>query len=221
MSTIPCEIIRSNRKTIALVIDSEGGLIVRAPNDISEREIDDFISRKKRWILEKQQQVSAFGEKHTPVVVATGDSILYVGNTYTIIQEAVKEISISGTTLSVPEGYGIDKVICWLRNEARTVIQERVDRYASIMGVSYTSVKMSDAKARWGSCSTKNKLNFAWRLIMCPVSVIDYVVVHELSHIDYKNHSQAFWARVKTVLPNYKEQQDWLKINRKLMEIIG
>ena len=55
---------------------------------------------------------------------------------------------------------------------------------------------------------------------MCPMAVIDYVVVHELSHIDYKNHSPVFWARVKTVLPNYKEQQDWLKVNRKILEII-
>ena len=221
MSTIPYKIIRSNRKTLALVIDSEANLIVRAPLHISDREIDDFIARKKRWILDKQQQVSAFGEKHTPVTVATGDSILYLGNTYTIIHEPVAEISITGTTMSIPEGYGMDEVICWLRNEASTIIQERVERYANIMGVSFLSVKMSEAKARWGSCSTKNNLNFAWRLIMCPVAVIDYVVVHELSHIEYKNHSAAFWARVKTVLPNYQEQQDWLKVNRKLMEIIG
>ena len=153
--------------------------------------------------------------------IATGDSILYMGNSYTIMQEAAKAISISGTTLSVPEGCGIDEVICWLQNEASTIIQERVTRYANIMGVSYVSVKMSNAKSRWGSCSTKNNLNFAWRLVMCPISVIDYVVVHELSHIEYRNHSQAFWARVKTVLPNYREQQDWLRANRELMEIIG
>ena len=221
MSTIPCEIIRSNRKTLALVIDSEAKLIIRAPLHISDRKIDEFIARKKRWIFEKQQQVSAFGEKHTQVTVATGDSILYLGNTYTIMHEPVTEISIIGTTMSIPKGYGMNEVICWLRNEANTVIQERVERYANIMGVSFLSIKMSEAKARWGSCSTKNNLNFSWRLIMCPIAVIDYVVVHELSHIEYKNHSTAFWARVKTVLPYYQEQQDWLKVNRKLMEIIG
>ena len=82
------------------------------------------------------------------------------------------------------------------------------------------TVKLSEAKARWGSCSTKNNLNFSWRLVMCPLSVIDYVAVHELSHITYKNHSPAFWARVKTVLPTYEDDQEWLKANRKLMEII-
>lgn len=220
MSTIPCEIVRSNRKTLALVIDSDANLIVRAPLHISDGEIDDFITKKKRWILEKRQTVSAFGEIHTPVTVATGDSILYLGNTYTVMHEPVTEINITGTIMSIPEEYGIDEVISWFRSEANNVILERVTRYANIMGLSFLSVKMSEAKARWGSCSSKNNLNFAWRLIMCPVAVIDYVVVHELSHIEYKNHSTAFWARVKTVLPNYQEQQDWLKVNRKLMEII-
>lgn len=92
--------------------------------------------------------------------------------------------------------------------------------YSNVMGVTPGIIKLSEAKARWGSCSTKNNLNFAWRLVMCPLSVIDYVVVHELSHITYKNHSPAFWARVKTVLPTYEDAQEWLRINKKLMEII-
>jgi hypothetical protein len=79
---------------------------------------------------------------------------------------------------------------------------------------------MSEAKRRWGSCGAGNTLNFAWRLVMCPQSVIDYVVVHELSHITYKDHSAKFWTRVATVMPNYREAQDWLRLNRRLMEII-
>ena len=105
-------------------------------------------------------------------------------------------------------------------SEALRIITERVNNYAGIMSVTPGTIKLSEAKARWGSCSAKNNLNFAWRLIMCPLSVIDYVVVHELSHITYKNHSPAFWARVKAVLPNYEDDQDWLKVNKKLMEIL-
>ena len=108
----------------------------------------------------------------------------------------------------------------WLKTEAGKIIEERVARYASIMGVNYAGVEMSEAKGRWGSCRSKDSLNFAWRLVLAPLGIIDYVVVHELSHITYKNHSHQFWARVKTVLPNYKKQQDWLKANRRLMEII-
>lgn len=114
----------------------------------------------------------------------------------------------------------METIAAWLKSEAGKIIEERVARYANIMGVNYAGVKMSEAKGRWGSCSSKDSLNFAWRLVLAPLGIIDYVVVHELSHITYKNHSPQFWARVKTVLPNYKEQQDWLKANRRLMEII-
>ena len=145
---------------------------------------------------------------------------MYLGSSYAIIKDAVDAVEISGNELVVPEDYDVEALTAWLKEQAMQTISERVALYATIMGVTPGTVKLSEAKARWGSCSTKNNLNFAWRLIMCPLSVIDYVVVHELSHITYKNHSPAFWARVKTVLPTYEDDQEWLKVNKKLMEII-
>ena len=220
MQEIAYQVVRSNRKSVALVIDNEANLIVRAPLQMQDATIEEFVRKKKRWINEKQQQVAAFGEKHPPVVVETGESIMYLGSTYAIIKDAVDAVQVSGNELFVPNEYGIVEMTEWMKSEAMCVISERVSNYAGIMGVTPGEIKLSDAKARWGSCSTKNNLNFAWRFIMCPLSVIDYVVVHELSHITYKNHSPAFWARVKTVLPNYEDNQDWLKVNKKLMEII-
>lgn len=214
------QIIRSNRKSVALVIDNEANLIVRAPLQMSESDISAFVQKKKGWINEKQQQVAVFGEKHPPIVVETGESLMYLGNSYAIIKDAVDAVQLSGNEMLVPNDYSLAEMTEWLKAEALQMISERVTNYAGIMGVTPGEVKLSDAKARWGSCSAKNNLNFAWRLIMCPLSVIDYVVVHELSHITYKNHSPAFWARVKTVLPNYEESQDWLKANRKLMDVI-
>jgi predicted metal-dependent hydrolase len=220
MSEIPYEVVRSDRKTIALVIDSDAKLIVRAPLRAKNKDISGFIEKKRHWIEEKQKQVLAFGEKHSPVIVANGESLIFMGSTYTILLEDVTDIQISGVYILIPLDGTTDSIIEWMKKEALTVLKERVERYAQIMGVKYSAIKLSDAKARWGSCSVKNSLNFAWRLIMCPLPVIDYIVVHELSHIAYKNHSASFWARVRTILTDYKESQDWLKINRKLMEII-
>ncbi|HFJ5526511.1 TPA: M48 family metallopeptidase [Enterococcus faecium] len=220
MQEIAYQVVRSNRKSVALVIDNEANLIVRAPALMPDTVIDEFVRRKKRWINEKQQQVAVFGEKHPPVVVETGESIMYLGSNYAIIKNDVDEVDISGNELIVPENYDIEALTAWLKGQAMQIISERVTLYANVMGVTPGTVKLSEAKARWGSCSTKNNLNFAWRLVMCPLSVIDYVVVHELSHITYKNHSPAFWARVKTVLPTYEDGQEWLKLNKKLMEII-
>lgn len=220
MNSIPYKVIRSDRKSIALVIDNEANLVIRAPHNTKDKEIADFVDKKRHWIFDKQHQVSVFGEKHSPLLIETGESILYLGDTYTLLRDDVSEIKISSTNILIPENYNKENVVTWMKNEASKLLNERVAKYAGLMGITYESVKMSEAKARWGSCSVKNNLNFAWRLIMCPIAVIDYVVVHELSHVTYKNHSPAFWARVKTVLPHYKEQQDWLKVNRKLMEIV-
>lgn len=220
MQEIAYQVVRSNRKSVALVIDNEANLIVRAPALMPDTVIDDFVRKKRRWINEKQQQVAVFGEKHPPVVVETGESIMYLGSNYAIIKDSVDMVEVSGSELIVPENYDVDALTAWLKEQAIQIISERVALYANIMGVTPGTIKLSEAKARWGSCSTKNNLNFAWRLIMCPLSVIDYVVVHELSHITYKNHSPAFWARVKTVLPTYEDNQEWLKVNKKLMEII-
>ena len=220
MNEKPYKIIRSERKSIALVIDSEANLVVRAPHRVKDSDIENFVDKKKRWITDKQHQISTFNEKHSPVLIESGESLLYLGNTYTILRDNITDIQFSSTNILIPNGYSKTNVIEWLKTEAEKILTERVERYSSVMGVKYSSIKLSEAKARWGSCSVKNNLNFAWRLIMCPIAVIDYIVVHELSHITYKNHSSGFWARVKTVLPNYKEQPDWLKVNRKLMEII-
>ena len=146
---------------------------------------------------------------------------MYLGSNYAIIKDAVEEVEVSGNELVVPETYDVEALTVWLKEQAKQIISERVALYANVMGVTPGIVKLLEAKARWGSCSTKNNLNFVWRLIMCPLSVIDYVVVHELSHITYKNHNPSFWARVKTVLPTYEDDQEWLKVNKKLMEIIS
>lgn len=220
MQEISYQVVRSNRKSVALVINNKADLIVRAPTHMSDEAIDAFVQKKRRWINEKQQQVAVFGEKHPTVVVETGESIMYLGSSYAIIKDNVAMVEISGNELIIPEDFDIVSLTTWLKEQAMKIISDRVAMYANVMGVTPGTVKMSDAKARWGSCSGKNNLNFAWRLIMCPLSVIDYVVVHELSHITYKNHSQAFWARVKTVLPTYEDDQEWLKVNKKLMEII-
>lgn len=220
MQDIAYQVVRSNRKSVALVIDNEANLIVRAPIQMPDKTIDEFVHKKRRWINEKQQQVAVFGEKHPPVVVETGESIMYLGSNYAIIKDAVESVEVSGNELLVPENYDVEELTSWLKEQATQIISERVALYANVMGVVPGTIKLSEAKARWGSCSTKDNLNFAWRLIMCPLYVIDYVVVHELSHITYKNHSSAFWARVKTVLPIYEDAQEWLKINKKLMEIL-
>ncbi len=220
MNEIPYEIVRSNRKTLALTIDSEARLIVRAPMQLDEEVIRDFIKKKSRWITDKQRHVRDYATKQSEFLLEDGENVLYLGKSYAVLLKDVKEVSMDGNFLILPKNMTLEEFSYWMKIQGDSIIRERVDHYSNLMGAKYSSVKMSNAKRRWGSCGAGNTLNFAWRLVMCPQSVIDYVVVHELSHITYKDHSAKFWTRVATVLPNYRESQEWLRLNRKLMEVI-
>ena len=86
---------------------------------------------------------------------------------------------------------------------------------ALVMGVAPTGIKITGAKTRWGSCSSKNSINFSWRLVMADDEIIDYVIVHELAHIKELNHSPRFWAVVEGTLPDYKSRRSRLKLLQK------
>lgn len=96
---------------------------------------------------------------------------------------------------------------------ARTIFPERVQLYAGQMQVGYGRITIREQKTRWGSCSAKGNLNFNWRLVLAPEQVLDYVVVHELAHRKYMNHSKAFYDVVAEVMPDYRQWQKWLKEN--------
>lgn len=96
---------------------------------------------------------------------------------------------------------------------AKRMIPERVEYYASIMGVTYGRITIREQKTRWGSCSGKGNLNFNWKLVLMPEGALDYVVVHELAHRKEMNHSKAFWEIVGEVLPDYRERKKLLSQN--------
>lgn len=100
-----------------------------------------------------------------------------------------------------------------LRNAAQKTIPPLVERYSKIMGLKASSVKITSAEKRFGSCSGKNGLCFSWRLMAYPTAAVEYVVVHELAHIKHHNHSPAFYALIKKYMPDYKERQKLLKSN--------
>jgi len=101
----------------------------------------------------------------------------------------------------------------WYRKEAARILKKRVEQYASQYGFQYKKVGVTSARTRWGSCSASGALNFSWRLIMAPLDVVDYVIVHELVHTQVHNHSKQFWKRVGTIMPDYEERRKWLRRN--------
>lgn len=104
-----------------------------------------------------------------------------------------------------------------LADGALKELQPRVRYYASLMGVTYGRITIRNQTGRWGSCSSVGNLNFNCLLMLAPQEVCDYVIVHELAHRKEMNHSAAFWAQVEAVLPDYRQQEKWLKTQGKVL----
>ncbi len=107
----------------------------------------------------------------------------------------------------------------WYKHQAVEIIRKRVEWFTELYALEYKSIKLTDAKKRWGSCGPSNSLNFSWRLIMAPMEVIDYVIVHELCHTVEKNHTKDYWVKVKTIIPDYMKRRDWLEKNQQMLDL--
>jgi predicted metal-dependent hydrolase len=217
------EIIRTHRKTIALEIQSNARLIVRAPYRVSEKYIQDLVNRKSRWIFQKKTLVQDKGRSDTKKEFVNGEEFLYMGDMYKlhIVDRPEPAFTFDKafylSTNYLPQANEI--FIQWYKQEALKNITQRTENLAQSVGLNYEKIKISNATKRWGSCSHNGNMNFNWRLIMAPSQVIDYVIAHELAHLTEKNHSKAFWNRVSVLFPGYEQHKDWLKKNGHILKI--
>lgn len=211
---IPITIVRSPRRSIALQIQPDGSVLVRAPRFILNFQINRFIEEHADWIEKHVGVLEKSGKKKRQFI--EGEEFLYMGKTHILTLGPSRTIETKDERLYFPKflAFRMQKELTeWYQKQAQDIISERVAFHAKSMGVSYSTIYFSDTKSKWGSCSHDDKLQFNWRLIMAPYIVINYVVVHELSHIREKNHSRAFWKIVEMHNPSYRQQIKWLKTN--------
>ena len=210
------QIIRSKRKTIALIIQRDGALIVRAPLRASETMIREFVEKSSAWIQKKQAQVRAVVPPPAKQYIP-GETFLFLGRLVPLeIVKGQKTALALDTHFKLAEwaqGNAEQVFQQWYREQARQILPGRVHLFASQHNLQVQKIRIGSARTRWGSCNAKGVLSFSWRLILTPVEVVDYVVVHELAHTLIHNHSKRFWKQVEKFLPDYKERKKWLRTN--------
>lgn len=217
-------ILRSRRKTLALIVRSDGSLEVRAPLRLSRAEIQAFVESKAAWIARQRARLSAADPPPARIGYANGSRLWLLGQSLRIeyTRSTSGTIRAAGQCILIPArmqsnaGAALES---WYRAQARRVIRQRADYYAGKHGLRYSGIRISAARSRWGSCGVNNRLNFPYRLVMAPIEVIDYVVVHELVHTVERNHSRAFWAKVAEILPDYRLEREWLKRNGRWLDL--
>jgi predicted metal-dependent hydrolase len=216
------QFIRSRRRTIAIQVRPDGQIWVRAPLRAPERLIREFVESKAGWIRRKQAEAL----KHAPATAkhfGVGERFLFLGREYPLVVVEKQRVALTFEGRFILSQKALPRAAQafeqWYKAQALKVLSERVGYYAARHGFEPGRIRISSARTRWGSCSSKGTLSFTWRLVMAPLEVIDYVVLHELVHLKVKNHSKTFWGSVAALMPEYKRHVAWLKKNGTLLTL--
>lgn len=215
-------LVRAKRRTIALIVERDGSLTVRAPRRATLNDIYGFIAEKTDWILRSREKLKAI-KPITKKAYVDGERFLFLGQEYELRLVPPQRPALKfggGFTLSTSaQERGELAFTKWYKTQALTLFTERVNHYANLHGLIPKEVKVNSAKTRWGSCTSAGTLNFTWRLVMAPLEVIDYVVLHELAHLKVKNHSPRFWKLVESLCPDFKHHRKWLRDHGETMTL--
>ncbi|MES2070352.1 MAG: SprT family zinc-dependent metalloprotease [Pseudomonadota bacterium] len=213
---------RSKRRTIGFLIN-ENGLRMTAPKWVTIADIEQAIREKQRWIINKlnERRDRVGRSMQPPMNWSDGAKLPYLGSDLTLRVQSTQAAGIRydgdsrELTVCLPgdasEQQLKDRVQSWLQQEARRIFNERLPVYAEKLGVSYHSMALSAATTRWGSCTSQGKIRLNWRLIHFSLTLIDYVIAHELSHLREMNHSPQFWATVQSIFPDFEQAKQALR----------
>lgn len=231
--TLPYRLKRSTRRrTVAITIHPEQGLVVYSPARLSHRGLEAVLLEKASWILSKTQQVEDTRALIAAPLWQPGEMLRYQGMAFPLrishdpapagvrVEEGALVLNLPFEFPGAADPKRIQtEMLGWYRDQARKVLLNRVRHFQELTGLRPRTVRIKDQKRRWGSCSAEGALNFNWRLILAPPEVLDYVVVHELCHLRQLNHSPEFWKLVGAVLPDYPERRAWLRRNGPFLSV--
>ena len=224
---------RSKRRTIGFSVGADG-LAVSAPKWVPLHEVDKAVLEKSGWIVKKLQETRARHERLESARIdwKNGATLPFLGEQLRVAIDSRHAFASVGAELAGPAGAlpaGVlrslqvalalsatpeqlrDAVQAWLMRQARQIFTERLNHFSPQLGVQWRKLSLSSAGTRWGSASTDGSIRLNWRLVHFKPSVIDYVVVHELSHLRVMDHSPRFWDTVRTVVPDYAQLRGQLK----------
>lgn len=223
------------RKDVKISIDLVNGVEVFIPENVDEAQLEQIIRRKAPWIVEKLEKMNEVNTTVQPKEFVSGEKLPYLGRNYRlkVYKEPVPYASFQfkhGRFMAiVPRDWSQEqihhqlgnKLIEWYRKHGLKKIQERTKEYQSMLGVTPRSLQLKTQHKRWGTCTPSGDIYLNWRIVMAPIRVIDYIIVHELTHLIVSEHNEKFWRLVRTTLPHYKEAKEWLRVHGVALHCIG
>lgn len=206
------------RKTLEIIVDREGDLVIAAPKGVEDQLLKDFVQEKKFWIYQKLAEKAELQKPQPRKEYVNGQGFLYLGRSYRLklVDDQQAPLKLVAGRFRLRRDLQPDAklhFIHWYSTKAQIYLNEKVQALAARMGVEPAGVKIQDLGYRWGSCGRGNRLYFNWKTILLPREIVEYVVVHELTHLHEPHHTPQFWKRVERVLPDYERRKSWLAKN--------
>ena len=194
---------------VRVTVDLAHGVEVVLPRRAPEREAAIAISELRPWIERRVREL----DRARAALAARGDAVPYLGKMLSLVPQPERtRVHRRGCELLVPAGAARREALeRWYRRAARVEIAPRLDRACSLTGRWYSSLTIRGQRTRWASCSARGAMSFNWRLLLAPEPVLDYVVWHEVCHLEVMDHSPRFWALLARHRPDYREHARWLR----------
>ncbi len=210
----------SRRRSVAIEI-VKGQVVVRAPTIIDQQYLQKFLQTRQPWVREKLDQQRQRQAEIPQRYYRSGEVFPYLGKDYRLDVSVGKENRItlienvesarSIDVLLAPRSQLRMKLRDWYRRQAETILQEKTDNYAAMLGVRVSAINLRLTKRKWGHCTHDGRIQYNWHIILAPEAVVNYLVAHEVSHRVHLNHSADFWHTVEQLCPDFRNQRQWLK----------
>jgi predicted metal-dependent hydrolase len=217
---------KSDRKTASIYIERDGSVSVLVPKTLKKSDVEELIEKKRKWIYRNLAEWQDMNAARIRRQYVSGEGFLYLGRSYRLklVDDQPERLSLKGGYFCLLSKDGkLQKPDAafksFYKSKGQEKISDRVKFYSDRMGVDPAGVRVLELKNRWASCTPEGRLNFHWKCMMALPTIIDYIVVHELAHLRYLNHTKAFWNQVDKVLPDYRERKQWLKVHGAGMDV--
>jgi predicted metal-dependent hydrolase len=219
VAAVPYKIRRSDRARHARILVGGDGVEVVVPRRFPLREVEPFVAEKTPWIERTLRQMRESESEFPPARLEDGGEVPYLGERLALrVREEARRtrahVARRGGDLRValaPAGSLAAALEAWYRRRAREEVGARLDAAVARAGTSYSSLQIRGQRSRWASCSSTGAMSFNWRLLLAPAEILDYVVEHEVVHLEVHDHSRRFWSLLAARSPRWREHERWLR----------
>jgi predicted metal-dependent hydrolase len=219
VTAVPYRIRRSDRARHARILVGGDGVEVVVPRRFPMREVEPFVQEKRRWIERTLRRLRESEAVLPPARLEDGGELPYLGERLALrvrLEPERRRPHVARrdglVTAAVARPAALrDALERWYRRQARAEVSARLDAAVAAAGVRYESLQIRGQQTRWASCSSTGAMSFNWRLLLAPAEILDYVVEHEVAHLEVHDHSAGFWSLLASRCPGWREHEHWLR----------